>query len=679
MTEENPFLVPYGTPHGTTPFNRIRVEHYKPAILEGITRHQAEIDEIANNLAKATFQNTIVALEHSGRLLDDVTEVFFNLLEAEGNDEMQAVAREMTPVLSEHSHNIHLNEKLFARVKAVYEQEKNQLDGEDLMLLQNTYTGFVRSGSDLKGEARDTYRALTTELSRLTVAFAQNHLKETNTYMMTVTDRSRLNGLPESALEAAALTAKEKGVDGWVFTLQVPSYVPLMTYCDDRGLRERLYMAYQTQCAHENEHNNESIVKQIVNIRMKIAQLLGYKTYADYVLGRRMAENCDNVYRLLHQLIDAYRPTALKERSEVRRLATKTEGKGFKLMPWDWSYYSEKLKNKKYNLDTEMLRPYLELSKVKEGVFGLATRLYGISFRENRDIPVYHPDATAYEVFDNDGRYLAVLYVDFHPRETKQAGAWMTSFKSQWKADGEDSRPHISIVMNLTKPTADKPALLTLSEVETFLHEFGHALHGIFADTTYASMSGTSVYRDFVELPSQIMENFAIEKDFLHTFAYHYQTGEPLPEAMVKNIVNASNFNAAYACLRQVSFGLLDMAWYTLEEEFDGDVKEFEKEAWKEAQVLPSVKDTCMSVQFSHIMDGGYGAGYYSYKWAEVLDADAFSLFKEKGIFNTEVADSFRKNILSKGGTVHPMTLYKRFRGQEPTIDALLRRNGIKQ
>ncbi len=679
MTEENPFLVPYGTPHGTTPFNRIRVEHYKPAILEGIARHQAEIDEIANNLAKATFQNTIVALEHSGRLLDDVTEVFFNLLEAEGNDEMQAVAREMTPVLSEHSHNIHLNEKLFARVKAVYEQEKNQLDGEDLMLLQNTYTGFVRSGSDLKGEARDTYRALTTELSRLTVAFAQNHLKETNTYMMTVTDRSRLNGLPESALEAAALTAKEKGVDGWVFTLQVPSYVPLMTYCDDRGLRERLYMAYQTQCAHENEHNNESIVKQIVNIRMKIAQLLGYKTYADYVLGRRMAENCDNVYRLLHQLIDAYRPTALKERSEVRRLATKTEGKGFKLMPWDWSYYSEKLKNKKYNLDTEMLRPYLELSKVKEGVFGLATRLYGISFRENRDIPVYHPDATAYEVFDNDGRYLAVLYVDFHPRETKQAGAWMTSFKSQWKADGEDSRPHISIVMNLTKPTADKPALLTLSEVETFLHEFGHALHGIFADTTYASMSGTSVYRDFVELPSQIMENFAIEKDFLHTFAYHYQTGEPLPEAMVKNIVNASNFNAAYACLRQVSFGLLDMAWYTLEEEFDGDVKEFEKEAWKEAQVLPSVKDTCMSVQFSHIMDGGYGAGYYSYKWAEVLDADAFSLFKEKGIFNTEVADSFRKNILSKGGTVHPMTLYKRFRGQEPTIDALLRRNGIKQ
>lgn len=679
MTEENPFLAPYGTPHGTAPFDRIRVEHYKPAILEGIARHQAEIDEIANNPAKATFQNTIVALEQSGRLLDDVTEVFFNLLEAEGNDEMQAVAREMTPVLSEHSHNIHLNEKLFARVKAVYEQEKDQLEGEDLMLLQNTYIGFVRSGSDLKGEARDTYRTLTTELSRLTVAFAQNHLKETNAYMMTVTDRSRLNGLPESALEAAALTAKEKGVDGWVFTLQAPSYMPLMTYCDDRGLRERLYTAYQTQCAHENERNNESIVKQIVNIRMKIAQLLGYKTYADYVLGRRMAENCDNVYRLLHQLIDAYRPTALKERSEVQRLATKTEGKGFKLMPWDWSYYSEKLKNKKYNLDSEMLRPYFELSKVKEGVFGLATQLYGITFRENRDIPVYHPDVTSYEVFDKDGRYLAVLYVDFHPRETKQAGAWMTSFKSQWKADGEDSRPHISIVMNLTKPTADKPALLTLTEVETFLHEFGHALHGIFADTTYASMSGTSVYRDFVELPSQIMENFAREKDFLHTFAYHYQTGEPLPEAMVKNIVDASNFNAAYACLRQVSFGLLDMAWYTLEEEFDGDVKEFEKEAWKKAQVLPSVKGTCMSVQFSHIMDGGYGAGYYSYKWAEVLDADAFSLFKEKGIFNTEVAGSFRENILSKGGTVHPMTLYKRFRGQEPTIDALLRRNGIKQ
>lgn len=675
----NPFLTDYTTPHGTVPFGDIRAEHYKPAIEEGIARQQAEIDTIAANPELPTFGNTIVALERTGRLLDKVTEVFFNLLEAEGNDEMQAVAQEVTPLLSEHSNRIHLNERLFARVKAVYDQEKERLDGEDRMLLQNTYDSFVRRGANLKGEARDTYRTLTTELSRLTVTFAQNHLKETNGYAVTVTDRNRLDGLPESALEAAAQTAREKGVEGWTFTLQAPSYIPLMTYCADRDLRRELYMAYQTQCAHDNEYNNEGIVRRIVNLRMQIAQLLGYKTYADYVLERRMAENRDNVYRLLNQLIEAYRPTALKERDEVRQLAREAEGADFELMPWDWSYYSEKLKNKKYNLNAEMLRPYFELRKVKEGVFGLATRLYGITFRENREIPVYHPDVTAYEVYDKDGRYLAVLYTDFHPRETKQSGAWMTSFKSQWKENGEDSRPHISIVMNLTKPTAEKPALLTLSEVETFLHEFGHALHGIFADTAYASMSGTSVYRDFVELPSQIMENFAIEKDFLHTFAYHYRTGEQLPEAMVRNIVDASNFNAAYACLRQVSFGLLDMAWYTREEEFTGDVRSFEKEAWKEAQVLPQVEETCMSVQFSHIMDGGYAAGYYSYKWAEVLDADAFSLFKEKGIFDTETAASFRDNILSKGGTIHPMTLYRRFRGQEPTIDALLRRNGIKK
>ena len=675
----NPFLTDYTTPHGTVPFGDIRAEHYKPAIEEGIARQQAEIDTIAANPELPTFGNTIVALERTGRLLDKVTEVFFNLLEAEGNDEMQAVAQEVTPLLSEHSNRIHLNERLFARVKAVYEQERERLEGEDRMLLQNTYDSFVRRGANLKGEARDTYRTLTTELSRLTVTFAQNHLKETNGYAVTVTDRNRLDGLPDSALEAAAQTAREKGVEGWTFTLQAPSYIPLMTYCADRDLRRELYMAYQTQCAHDNEYNNEGIMRRIVNLRMQIAQLLGYKTYADYVLERRMAENRDNVYRLLNQLIEAYRPTALKERDEVRQLAREAEGADFELMPWDWSYYSEKLKNKKYNLNAEMLRPYFELRKVKEGVFGLATRLYGITFRENREIPVYHPDVTAYEVYDKDGRYLAVLYTDFHPRETKQSGAWMTSFKSQWKENGEDSRPHISIVMNLTKPTAEKPALLTLSEVETFLHEFGHALHGIFADTAYASMSGTSVYRDFVELPSQIMENFAIEKDFLHTFAYHYRTGEQLPEAMVRNIVDASNFNAAYACLRQVSFGLLDMAWYTREEEFTGDVRSFEKEAWKEAQVLPQVEETCMSVQFSHIMDGGYAAGYYSYKWAEVLDADAFSLFKEKGIFDTETAASFRDNILSKGGTVHPMTLYRRFRGQEPTIDALLRRNGIKK
>lgn len=675
----NPFLEEYTTPYQTPPFDKIKTEHYEPAMLEGMKQQDAEIEAIISNPEPPTFQNTVVTLERSGELLDRVVEVFFNLLEAEANDEMHELAQKLSPLLSEHSNRISLNENLFSRIKSVYNHEYSSLTGEDKMLLQKTYDGFVRNGANLVGEARDKYKALSTELSQLTVRFAQNHLKETNRFLKVVTDSSLLEGLPESALEAAAQTAKEKGVEGWAFTLHAPSYIPLMTYCANRELRKEVYMAYQTQCSHDNEYNNEEIVKRIVNIRMEIAQLMDYKTYADYVLQKRMAENSGNVYKLLNQLLEAYTPAALKEREEVQALASRTEGVDFDLMPWDWAYYSEKLKNEKYNLNAEILRPYFELSKVKEGIFGLATRLYGITFKENKHIPVYHPDVDAYEVFDKDGCFLAVLYTDFHPRETKQSGAWMTSFKGQWKENGTDNRPHVTITMNFTKPTASKPALLTLDEVETFLHEFGHSLHGMFADGTYASMSGTSVYRDFVELPSQIMENFAIEKEFLHTFARHYQTGELLPDEYIERIVDTSNFNAAYACLRQVSFGLLDMAWYSRDMEFTGDVKQYEKESWKKAQVLPPVEEACMSVQFSHIMDGGYSAGYYSYKWAEVLDADAFSVFKEKGIFNTEVAESFRKNILSKGGTEHPMTLYKRFRGQEPTIDALLKRNGIKK
>ncbi len=675
----NPFLEEYTTPYQTPPFDKIKTEHYEPAMLEGMKRQNAEIEAIIGNPEFPTFQNTVVTLERSGELLDRVVEVFFNLLEAEANDEMHELAQKLSPLLSEHSNRISLNENLFSRIKSVYNHEYSSLTGEDKMLLQKTYDGFVRNGANLVGEAKDKYRALSTELSQLTVRFAQNHLKETNRFLKVITDFSLLEGLPESALEAAAQTAKEKGVEGWAFTLHAPSYIPLMTYCANRELRKEVYMAYQTQCSHDNEYNNEEIVKRIVNIRMEIAQLMGYKSYADYVLQKRMAENSGNVYKLLNQLLEAYTPVALKEREEVQALASRTEGVDFDLMPWDWAYYSEKLKNEKYNLNAEILRPYFELDKVKEGIFGLATRLYGITFKENEHIPVYHPDVHAYEVFDKDGCFLAVLYTDFHPRDTKQSGAWMTSFKGQWKENGTDNRPHVTITMNFTKPTDSKPALLTLDEVETFLHEFGHSLHGIFADGTYASMSGTSVYRDFVELPSQIMENFAIEKEFLHTFARHYQTGELLPDEYIGRIVDASNFNAAYACLRQVSFGLLDMAWYSRDVEFTGDVKRYEKESWKKAQVLPPVEEACMSVQFSHIMDGGYSAGYYSYKWAEVLDADAFSMFKEKGIFNTEVAESFRKNILSKGGTEHPMSLYKRFRGQGPTIDALLKRNGIKK
>lgn len=678
----NPFLEPYNTPHHTHPFNKIKTEHYKPAFNEGMKRQNQEIEDIINNVEPPTFKNTIIALEHSGELLDRVCQVFFNLMEAESNDEMQQLAQEISPILAAHSNNISLNEKLFARIKYVYEHELSSLYGEDHELLQKTFDSFIRSGANLTGDARNEYRQLSMELSKLTVQFAQNTLKEMNNFQLVITQESQLEGLPESIVETAFQTAKEKGIDGWVFTLHAPSYRPFLTYCKNRDLRQRMYMAYMTQCTHDNEYNNLTIVPAIVNTRMKLAKILGYNTYADYVLQKRMAQNSTNVYHLLNQLIDAYTPTAHKEYDDICALAKRLEGENFQIMPWDWSYYSEKLKNEKYSIDQELLRPYFELNKVIQGVFNLANKLYGITFKENKDIPVFHPDVKAYEVFDKDNSYLAVLYTDFHPRDSKQSGAWMTSFKDQWIEDnGTNSRPHISITTNFTKPTATKPALLTLEEVETFLHEFGHALHGMFANTRYASMSGTSVYRDFVELPSQIMENFAIEKDFLHTFAKHYQTGELLPTEYIDRIVKASNFNVAYACLRQVSFGLLDMAWYTRTEEFkeQENVRLYEQKAWEKAQILPHIPQTCMSVQFSHIMDGGYSAGYYSYKWAEVLDADAFSVFKEKGIFNAEVAASFRENILSKGGTEHPMILYKRFRGQEPTIDALLRRNGIKK
>lgn len=674
---KNPFLEPYTTPHETAPFHLIRVEHYEPAILEGIKRQNEEIGAITGNPAPPTFQNTIVALEKSGALLERVTTVFGNLLSAETNDEMQAVAEKMMPILAEHSNSISLNEKLFGRIKAVAGQkERTELNAEDEMLLQKTYDGFVRSGANLTGEDKEKYRRLNTELSVLSLQFSQNLLKETNNYELSLT-ADQLDGMPESVLEAYAQTAKEKGKEGNIITLDAPSFVPFMKYCKDRSLRKQLYMAYNTLCTHDNEFCNLETVKKLVNTRMELVQLLGYPTYADYVLKKRMAETSGAVYQLLDRLLEAYTPTARKEVREVQALAQRLEGDGFELMPWDWAFYSEKLKNEKFRLNDEELRPYFELGQVKKGVFGLATRLYGITFRENKEIPVYHPDVKAYEVFDKDGSFLAVLYTDFHPRAGKRSGAWMTSYKEQWKDNETDSRPHVSVTMNFTKPSAEKPALLTFSEVNTFLHEFGHALHGMFANGTYASMSGTSVYWDFVELPSQIMENFAIEKDFLNTFARHYRTGEPIPEELIRKITDASNFNVAYACLRQVSFGLLDMAWYTRTEPFNGDIRQYEKEAWKKAQVLPSVSETCMSVQFSHIMAGGYSAGYYSYKWAEVLDADAFSLFKEKGIFNTEVAGSFRENILSKGGTEHPMTLYKRFRGQEPGIDALLKRNGI--
>ena len=686
----NPFFEPYNTPHDTAPFDRIRMEDFEEAMLEGIRRDDEQIERIINNPAKPTFDNTIISVDDEKDkegyydLLGRVSTVFFNLLSAETNDEMDALAQKMSPILTKHANDIRLNERLFERVKYVH-QHHRKLTAEEKMLLDNCYDGFVRSGALLDAAGKERLRQLTEEASMLGLQFSQNLLKENKAFTLHITDEAQLDGLPDTAREAAALAAK-----GWVFTLDFPSYSPFMTYSTQRELRRQLYMAKNTECIHDNTENNLEICKRLINLRRELAQLLGHKTYADYVLKHRMAGNVRNVYKLLNNLIDAYKPTAIKEVEAIEKMARKLEGNNFKLEPWDFSFYSHKLQLQKYNLDAEMLRPYFELSKVIDGVFGLANRLYGITFKENKDIPVYHPDVKAYEVFDEDGSFLAVFYADFHPRKGKQGGAWMTEYQGQWKERidqkkpfGDDNmrnvRPHVSVVMNLTKPTEEKPALLTLGEVETFLHEFGHSLHGMFANTRFESLSGTNVWWDFVELPSQFMENFSIEKEFLRTFAFHYQTGEPLPDELIDRIVKSRNFNVAYACMRQVSFGLLDMAYYTQKDEFTADIIQFEKKAWEKAMVLPQLPDTCMTVQFSHIMAGGYAAGYYSYKWAEVLDADAFSVFKKHGIFDKKTASSFRENILSKGGTENPMTLYKRFKGGEPTIDALLKRNGIKK
>ena len=667
---------PFYTTYTYIPFDQIKEADYEPAMLKGIEEEDQEIDRIVNNPDAPTFENTIEAMERSGQLLEKVTTVFFNLLSAETTDFLDELAQKMSPILSEHSNNIMLNEGLFKRVKMVYDDHASdqfaRLNPEQKMLLTNTYEGFMRHGALLSDEQKEQLRRISAELGVLSLQFSQNKLKDTNDFVLHLTDDTDLEGLPDSAIDLARQTAKEQNMEGYVFTLQAPSYTPFLTYSARRELREKMYKAYNTLCTHANENNNVAIVGKIVNLHREMAQLLGYDTYADYALTRRMAEKKENVYQLLNQLIEAYMPTAKEEVEAIRQLYPD-------LQPWDFSYYANKLKEQRFNINSEMLRPYFELSNVKKGVFGLASRLYGITFSPNTAVPVYHPDVEVFDVKDKDGTFLALLYCDFHPRASKKSGAWMTSFKEQWtEPDGTNSRPQVSIVMNLSKATDTKPALLTLGEVETFLHEFGHALHGIFANTTYRSLSGTNVYWDFVELPSQFMENYSIEPDFLNTFATHYETGEPIPQELIDRIIASRNFNVAYACMRQVSFGLLDMAFYTLKDAFNNDLFAFEREAWHRAQVLPEVEGTCMTTQFSHIMAGGYSAGYYSYKWAEVLDADAFSLFQEHGIFDAKTAQSFRDNILSKGGTEHPMTLYKRFRGQAPTIDALLHRNSIK-
>ena len=681
----NPFFAPYNTPHDTVPFDRIRLEDYEEAFMEGIRRDDEATDKIVNDPEEPTFENTLARVdtekgEHYYDLLSRVSNVFSCMMSAETCDEMEALAQKMSPILTKHANDITLNKKLFERIKFVHDHPNRELNAEEQMLLDTSYDGFVRSGALLDEEGKEKLRQLTEEASMLTLQFSQNLLKENKAFQLHITDKAQLDGLPETAIAAAEQNAKEQEKEGWIFTLDFPVFSPFMTYSTQRELRKQMYMARNTECIHNNDANNLEICKRLINLRRELAQLLGFDTYADYVLKHRMASNIDNVYKLLNDLIDAYKHTAEKEVAEITALAKRIEGDDFVMEPWDMSFYSHKLQMEKYNLDAEMLRPYLQLDKVIDGVFGLAGKLYGITFKENKDIPVYHPDVKAYEVFDKDGSYLAVFYADFFPRKGKQGGAWMTEFQGQWiDHKGQNIRPHVSVVMNFTKPTAEKPALLTLGEVETFLHEFGHSLHGMFTNTRFESLSGTNVWWDFVELPSQFMENYAVEKDFLRTFAFHYQTGEPLPDDLIERIVKSRNFMAAYGCLRQVSFGLLDMAYYTKKEAFDDDIITFEKKAWAKAMVTPQLPNTCMTVQFSHIMAGGYAAGYYSYKWAEVLDADAFSVFKKNGIFDRQTAQSFRDNILSKGGTEHPMTLYKRFRGQEPTIDALLERNEIKK
>ena len=681
---DNVFFEEYDTPHHTVPFNRIRFEHYEEAFMEGIRRDDEIIEKTINDPEEPTFENTIARVdtskgEHYYDLLDRVSTVFSCMLSAETNDQLDELAQKLSPILTKHANDVMLNKRLFERVKHVYEHHR-ELTPEEQMLLEKSYDGFVRSGALLDDEGKDHLRKLTEEAGVLSLQFSQNLLKENKAFTLHITDEKQLDGLPDTAREAAAMTAKERNLDGWVFTLDMPSYSPFMTYATQRDLRRQMYMARNTVCTHQNDENNLAICQRLINLRREIAQLLGYDTYADYVLKHRMASKVENVYQLLNDLIAAYKPTALKEKEALLEIAKRQEGADFVMEPWDTAYYSHQLQMEKYNLDAEMLRPYFKLENVIKGVFGLATRLYGINFKENKDIPVYHPDVKAYEVSDRDGSYLAVLYADFFPRKGKQGGAWMTEFQGQWiDRKGTNVRPHASLVMNFTKPTDDKPALLTLGEVETFLHEFGHSLHGMFANTRFESLSGTNVWWDFVELPSQFMENFAVEREFLQTFAFHYKTGEVIPDELIDRIVRSRNFMAGMACLRQVSFGLLDMAYYTQREAFNEDIIPFEKKAWEKAILGKQLPETCMTVQFSHIMAGGYAAGYYSYKWAEVLDADAFSVFKRNGIFDQATAQRFRDCILSKGGTEHPMTLYKRFRGQEPTIDALLERNGIKR
>ncbi len=686
----NPLLTDSTLPYGAPQFDKIKTEHYLPAFEQAIAEAKAEIDAIVNNPSSPTFENTIAALDEAGGRLNDVASIFYNLMEADTNEEMQDVAEKVSPMMTEYSMYVSLNEPLFARVKAVHESAEG-LEPDQARLLDKTWKSFVRNGANLGAEDKETYSKLSERLSLLTLQYGKNVLAATNAFTLNITDEADLEGLPDFVREAAAETARSKEKEGWVFDLSAPSYGAFMKYSARRDLRQKMWMAYNTR-ATEGENSNIDFCRQIAELRLKIANILGYETYADYALEERMAKNPQTVNDFIQKLLEPSLPAA---KAEVKELYEYARSKGFEdteIQPWDFGFWSEKLMDARYSINDEQLKPYFRLENCIDAAFGLAGKLYGLTFEERKDIPVYHPDVKVYDVKDASGRHMALFYADFFPRASKRGGAWMTEFRGQSIVNGVEKRPFISLVTNFTKPTADKPSLLTHDELTTLLHEFGHSLHGILAEGRYSSLTGTNVSRDFVELPSQIMENWAFEPEFLDTFARHFETGDALPDTLINKIVAAKNYHAAYAQVRQLQFGILDMAWHTLKDipesgRFDrlSDLKTmrelgtiaFEKAALKSSNVVPSIPQACISTSFSHIFSGGYSAGYYSYKWSEVLEADAFSLFKEKGIFNTEVSHSFRDNILSKGCSEDEDVLYRRFRGHDPEPEALLEKLGI--
>lgn len=673
----NVLLNTFSTVHNTAPFSQIQNEHFKPAFQEAIARARIEIDAIINNTSQPTFQNTIEALDFSGQTLDRLSSIFFNLNAAETNDDIQRIAQEVVPMLSEFSNDITLNVRLFERVKTVYSQKSNySLNPEQAQLLERKYKNFVRNGALLEENQKNKLRAIDTELAKLKLTFGENVLAETNDYELHLTHESQLSGLPQGVIEAAAIAAQEREKEGWVFTLDYPSYMPFVTYSDQRELRKQITIAAGQKAFRRNDHDNRELVKKIAKLRYERAQLLGYQSHAHFVLEERMAQSADKVLEFLNNLLIKAKPAALKEFEQLSSYAKLLDQIEY-LEKWDGPYYSEKLKQERFNLDDEMLKPYFKLSNVLDGAFEIAKRLFGIHFVEVFTVDKYHKDVQTFEVRDEAGDLVAVFYADFFPRKGKRNGAWMTSFKPQYRKDGINERPHVSIVCNFTPPTETKPSLLTFNEVTTLFHEFGHALHGMLANTTYPSLSGTSVYWDFVELPSQIMENYCYEPKALGIFARHYETGAVIPQEYVDRIKESAAFLEGMATLRQISFGMLDMAYHAQNPSDIEDIKLFEDKAFEPAKLYPDVAENCMSVSFSHIFQGGYSSGYYSYKWAEVLDADAFEFFKEEGIFNKTVAKKFSEHILSKGGTEHPMVLYKRFRGKEPSPDALLKRAGL--